>query len=71
MKKLSQDLAYPSRILAAIHETAEDLHSVGILPTRTLREFDALCLTPGQPLTLPEIRQMPPQRKERSDDLHH
>lgn len=47
---------YKSRVLAAVHETAEDLHAAGVLPTRTLREFDALCLTPVQPLTPEEIR---------------
>ena len=49
---------YGSDILAAIHETAEDLHSAGVMPTRTLREFDALCLTPVQPLTPQEIRDL-------------
>jgi len=47
---------YKSRLMAAIHETAEDLHGVGLMPARTLREFDALCLTPVQPLTPQEIR---------------
>ena len=32
-----------SDIMAAVHETAEDLHAAGILPTGTLREFDELC----------------------------
>ena len=49
---------YKSSIMAAIHETAEDLHSAGVMPTRTLREFDALCLTPVQPLTPQEIRDL-------------
>lgn len=47
---------YKSSLMAAIHETAEDLHGAGVMPTRTLREFDALCLTPVQPLTPQEIR---------------
>lgn len=47
---------YKSAIMAAIHETAEDLHSAGMMPARTLREFDALCLTPVEPLTPAEIR---------------
>ena len=37
---------YKSSIMAAVHETAEDLHAAGVMPARTLREFDALCLTP-------------------------
>ena len=47
---------YKSAIMAAIHETAEDFHSAGVMPARTLREFDALCLTPVEPLTPAEIR---------------
>lgn len=47
---------YKSSIMAAVHETAEDLHAAGVMPVRTLREFDALCLTPVQPLTAQEIR---------------
>jgi len=47
---------YKSSIIAAVHETAEDLHAAGVMPTRTLREFDALCLTPMQQLTPEEIR---------------
>ena len=47
---------YKSAIMAAIYETAEDLHTAGVMPARTLREFDALCLTPVEPLTPAEIR---------------
>ena len=34
-------------LLAAIHETAADLHRAGTLKAETMREFDALCLIPG------------------------
>lgn len=34
-----------SSILQAVHETAEDLHSSGLIDQTTMREFDALCLT--------------------------
>lgn len=47
---------YKSSIMAAVHETAEDLHAAGVMPARTLREFDALCLTPVRQLTPEEIR---------------
>ena len=47
---------YKSSIMAAVHETAEDLHAAGVMPTRTLREFDAFCLTPMRQLTPEEIR---------------
>jgi putative transcriptional regulator len=51
MKKL-----YRNRLMASIHETAEDLHEAGIINKRTLREFDALCLTPVKALQPEEIR---------------
>jgi putative transcriptional regulator len=47
---------YRSSLMASIHETAEGLTSAGVMDKRTLREFDALCLTPVQPLTPDEIR---------------
>lgn len=47
---------YKSSIMAAIHETAEYLHSAGVMPARTLREFDDLCLTPVSPLSPGDIR---------------
>jgi putative transcriptional regulator len=47
---------YRSRIAAAIHETAEDLHSIGLLDKQTMREFDASCLTPVRPLSAADIR---------------
>ena len=36
--------------MAAVHETANDLHSAQLMPAETLHEFDALCLTPEQEL---------------------
>jgi putative transcriptional regulator len=42
--------------MASIHETAEDLHSAGIMDKRTMREFDELCLTPVQTLRPRQIR---------------
>jgi len=47
---------YKSKIMAAIHETAEDLLKAQVMPAQTLRKFDALCLTPVQELTPEEIR---------------
>jgi putative transcriptional regulator len=44
--------------MASIHETAEGLHSAGVMDKRTLREFDELCLTPVQPLAPKEIRSL-------------
>jgi len=47
---------YRSRILAAIHETAEDLHNAGLLDKRTMRQFDESCLTPITPLSPAAIK---------------
>src|ERR1035437_6037504 len=47
---------YRSSLMASIHETAEGLHSAGVMDKRTMREFDELCLTPVQPLAPEEIR---------------
>lgn len=41
---------YRSRIMAAIHETAEDLHTAGLMDKRTMRKFDEACLTPVRSL---------------------
>jgi putative transcriptional regulator len=46
---------YRSKISASIHETAEDLHSIGLLSKKTMREFDEMCLTPVKPLTPRQI----------------
>ena len=35
-----------SRILEAVHATAQDLHVAGFIDKRRLRHFDALCLDP-------------------------
>ena len=47
---------YRSKIMAAIHETASDLHRVGGMDKKTMRKFDALCLTPIQEMTPKKIR---------------
>ena len=33
-----------SRILSEVHETARDLHDIGLLSDDDMHEFDALCL---------------------------
>ena len=47
---------YRSRVMAAIHETAEDLHAAGVMDKQTMRKFDDACLTPVRPLSPEEIR---------------
>ena len=47
---------YRSDLLAAVHETAEDLHEAGVMEKRTLRRFDQMCLTPVEPMNGAAIR---------------
>jgi putative transcriptional regulator len=44
--------------MAAVHETAEDLHDAGLMGKFTMREFDELCLTPIRHFVPEEIRQI-------------
>jgi len=39
-----------------VHETASALHRAGLVDLATMREFDALCLTPVEKLSPDEIR---------------
>lgn len=52
-----------SDAMASVHETAEGLHRLGIIDTPTMREFDAMCLSPVEKLTPDEIRAL----RERED----
>ena len=47
---------FRSDVMAAIHETASDLHHVGGIDQKTMRKFDALCLTPIEEMTPAKIR---------------
>ena len=55
---------YRSDAMAAIHETASDLHDADVMDKRTLRKFDALCLTPVQPMSPDKIRAL--RQRERA-----
>jgi putative transcriptional regulator len=45
-----------SGILASVHETVAGLHEAGVVDKATMRQFDALCLTPLEPMAPAEIR---------------
>jgi putative transcriptional regulator len=45
-----------SEALAAVHETAVGLSEAGILSKQSMKDFDALCLTPVEPLAPDDIR---------------
>lgn len=47
-----------SRILAVVHESANDLHDIGLIDKTTMREFDALCLPQVPDYTPRQIREI-------------
>ncbi len=47
---------YRSNAMAAIHETMEALHDIGVIDKQTMRSFDDACLTPIRPLKPKEIK---------------
>lgn len=49
---------YRDSLMTSIHKTAEAFYKAGVLPKRTMREFDELCLTPVKPLSPRKIRQL-------------
>ena len=49
---------YRTDALAAAHETAAGLHRIGLVDAKTMRDFDASCLTPVEELSSEEIVQL-------------
>ena len=54
---------FQSPALAAIHETASDLYATGGMDRKTMRRFDALCLTPVLEMTPARIRRLREREK--------
>jgi len=46
---------YKSNALAALHESAQDLHDIGLIDHVTMREFDESCLAPVEIIPPAEI----------------
>ena len=46
---------YRTDALAAAHKTAAGLHRIGLVDAKTMRDFDASCLTPVDELSPEEI----------------
>ena len=46
------------KILDTVHSTAKGLHKAGVMDTKTMHEFDALCLTPVKNLSAAQIKQL-------------
>ncbi len=49
---------YKSEALAAAHETALGLVEAGVMPKRTMKVFDEMCLTPIEEMTAEKIREL-------------
>jgi putative transcriptional regulator len=47
-----------SRLLEAVHETAQDLHKLGFINKRTMREYDVLCVKPVSVYSSEQIRSL-------------
>ena len=50
--------AYKSEAFAALHESMSDLHEVGAINSKTMREFARACLTPIMKLSPAAIRRI-------------
>ena len=46
------------KILDTVHKTAKGLHRARVMDTKTMREFDALCLPPVKDLTATQIKRL-------------
>ena len=51
------------KILDTVHDTAKGLHKAGVMDTKTMREFDALCLTPVKDLSAAQIKRLRTRNK--------
>jgi putative transcriptional regulator len=51
------------KILDTVHDTAKGLHKAGVMDTKTMREFDSLCLTPVKDLSAAQIKRLRTRNK--------
>jgi putative transcriptional regulator len=49
---------YKSKAMAALHENVNDLYRVGMIDKKTMRKFDAACLTPIPKLSPTAIKRI-------------
>ena len=56
---------FRSRIGEAVHETASGLHRIGLIDQKTMRAFDATCLTTIQRIKrgIPRGSWLPPEKR--------
>lgn len=55
---MSREKKYRSEALAALHETMQGLQEAGGIDKKTMRRFDAACLTPIRELKPEAIREL-------------
>jgi putative transcriptional regulator len=55
---MSKMKRYKSDATAAVHAMMSDLYEIGAIDNRTMRKFDVACLTPIQPFTAEQIREL-------------
>jgi len=60
---VSKQEQYPSKQLETAHRLAKDLHSVGMLDKKTMRDLNSMCLTPVKPLTPRQIARIRAREK--------
>ncbi|MFN2338667.1 MAG: helix-turn-helix domain-containing protein [Gammaproteobacteria bacterium] len=51
------------KILDAVHKTAKGLHKAGAMDTKTMREFDVLCLPPVKEYSARQIKRIREKNK--------
>ena len=51
------------KILDTVHDTAKGLHKAGVMDTKTMHEFDALCLTPVKKMSAAQIKRLRTRNK--------
>ncbi len=49
---------YEGEVLASVHEAALGLAEAGLMPKKTMRKFDEMCLTPIEEMTPEAIREL-------------
>lgn len=49
---------YESRLLKAVHETAQDMHKLGFIDKRKMHEYDFLCMEPVASYSAKQIRSL-------------
>ena len=51
---------FKSEAMAALNESMQGLHDIGIVPAKTMRRFDASCLAPIEDMAPEEIVKVRP-----------